>query len=101
MPVKFSVRGRDLGSAVAEAQARIARNVQLPQGYRLEWAGEFQELQTARARLMIVVPIAIAVHPGAAVWTVQLVARQSADARRHSVCDRRWHGRALFSRDRT
>ncbi|HTW38527.1 MAG TPA: CusA/CzcA family heavy metal efflux RND transporter [Steroidobacteraceae bacterium] len=60
IPVKFSVRGRDLGSTVAEAQARIARNVKLPQGYRLEWAGEFQELRQARARLMIVVPIAVA-----------------------------------------
>jgi cobalt-zinc-cadmium resistance protein CzcA len=59
IPVKFSVRGRDLGSTVAEAQARIARNVKLPQGYRLEWAGEFQELNQARARLMIVVPIAV------------------------------------------
>jgi len=61
IPVKFSVRGRDLGSTVAEAQARIARNVKLPQGYRLEWAGEFDELQQAKARLMIVVPIAFAI----------------------------------------
>ncbi len=61
MPVKFSVRGRDLGSTVAEAQARIARNIKLPQGYRLEWAGEFDELQQAKARLMIVVPIAVAI----------------------------------------
>ncbi len=60
IPVKFSVRGRDLGSTVAEAQARIARNVKLPQGYRLEWAGEFQELRQARERLLIVVPIAVA-----------------------------------------
>jgi cobalt-zinc-cadmium resistance protein CzcA len=61
MPVKFSVRGRDLGSTVAEAQARIARNLTLPQGYRLEWAGEFDELKQARARLLIVVPIAMAI----------------------------------------
>ncbi len=59
IPVKFSVRGRDLGSTVAEAEVRIARNVKLPQGYRLEWAGEFQELRQARARLLIVVPIAV------------------------------------------
>lgn len=61
MPVKFSVRGRDLGSTVHQAQQRIARNVKLPQGYRLEWAGEFEELQQAKARLMIVVPIAVAI----------------------------------------
>jgi heavy metal efflux system protein len=59
IPVKFSVRGRDLGSTVADAQARIARNIKLPQGYRLEWAGEFQELGQARARLLVVVPIAV------------------------------------------
>ena len=59
IPVKFSVRGRDLASAVAEAQARIARSITLPQGYRLEWAGEFQELNQARNRLLIVVPIAV------------------------------------------
>jgi heavy metal efflux system protein len=60
IPVKFSIRGRDLASAVSESQANIARNVKLPQGYRLEWAGEFEELQQAKARLMIVIPIAIA-----------------------------------------
>ncbi len=60
IPVKFSVRGRDLAGAVADAQARIARNVKLPQGYRIEWAGEFQELNAARARLAIAIPIAVA-----------------------------------------
>ena len=41
IPIKFSVRGRDLGSTVAEVQARIARKVHLPSGYRMVWAGEF------------------------------------------------------------
>jgi cobalt-zinc-cadmium resistance protein CzcA len=59
VPIKFSVRGRDLGSTVAEAQARIAQNVKLPIGYRIIWAGEFQDLQTARARLAIFVPISL------------------------------------------
>jgi len=59
IPVKFSVRGRDLGSTVAEAQARIAKSVQLPKGYRIDWAGEFEELQQAKDRLEIVLPIAI------------------------------------------
>jgi heavy metal efflux system protein len=58
--VKFSVRGRDLGSTVAEAQERITRNVKLPQGYRISWAGEFEDLQLAKERLAIVVPIALA-----------------------------------------
>jgi cobalt-zinc-cadmium resistance protein CzcA len=59
IPIKFSVRGRDLGSAVEEAQARIARNVHLPPGYRLEWAGELDNLKNAVARLEIVVPISL------------------------------------------
>ncbi len=59
IPVKFSVRGRDLGSTVAEAQETIAREVKLPTGYRLEWSGEFEDLEKARARLLIVVPATI------------------------------------------
>jgi len=59
IPVKFSVRDRDLGSTVAEAQARIARKVQLPQGYHIEWAGEFEEMQLAKERLEIILPIAV------------------------------------------
>ena len=50
IPVKFSVRGRDLGSAVTEAEQRIAATVVLPSGYRLVWGGEFGELQAAKAR---------------------------------------------------
>ncbi len=57
IPVKFSVRGRDLGSSVSEAQQRIAQRVHLPAGYRIVWAGEFEDLQKARQRLEIMVPI--------------------------------------------
>jgi heavy metal efflux system protein len=60
IPIKFSVRDRDLGGAIEEAQARIAKNVQLPQGYRIVWAGEFEELQAAQKRLEFVVPISLA-----------------------------------------
>ena len=56
IPVKFSVRDRDLASTVAEAQQRIANNVKLPNGYRLEWAGEFESLQQARNRLAVIIP---------------------------------------------
>jgi len=59
MPIKFSVRGRDLGSTVAEAQQRIKENVKLPTGYRLVWAGEFQDLQVAQQRLAVVVPVSL------------------------------------------
>jgi cobalt-zinc-cadmium resistance protein CzcA len=60
IPIKFSVRGRDLGSAVLEAQRKIAEEVPLPAGYRLEWVGEFGNLQDAIQRLQIVVPLSIA-----------------------------------------
>jgi cobalt-zinc-cadmium resistance protein CzcA len=59
IPVKFSVRDRDLGGAAAEAQERIAQNVKLPSGYRLEWAGEFEDLQNAKARLEVIVPLSL------------------------------------------
>ena len=59
IPVKFSVRERDLGGAVAEAQGRIAKNVKLPVGYRIIWAGEFEDLQKAKARLEVIVPISL------------------------------------------
>ncbi len=59
IPVKFSVRGRDLGGAVSEAQQRIAKNVKLPPGYRLVWAGEFADLEQAKARLEVIVPISL------------------------------------------
>ena len=60
VPVKFSVRGRDPQSAVTEAQARVEAAIHLPPGCRLEWVGEFRNLQDAVARLKLVVPIAIA-----------------------------------------
>src|ERR1039457_3636207 len=59
IPVKFSVRGRDLGGTVEEAQKRITKNVTLPPGYRLIWAGEFGDLQEAKKRLEIIVPISL------------------------------------------
>ena len=59
IPIKFSVRGRDLGGAVLDAQQRITRQIQLPPGYRLEWVGEFGEFQDAIQRLMVIVPISI------------------------------------------
>jgi cobalt-zinc-cadmium resistance protein CzcA len=57
VPIKFSVRGRDLSGAVAEAQERISRSVKLPTGYRIAWAGEFEWLQQAKQRLLIILPV--------------------------------------------
>src|SRR5881394_2245354 len=60
LPIKFSVRERDLGSAIQEAQDKIAAQVQLPPGSRIEWVGEFGNLQDAIKRLSVVVPISLA-----------------------------------------
>ncbi|QGM45505.1 efflux RND transporter permease subunit [Methylocystis heyeri] len=57
VPIKFSIRGRDLGSTVAEAQERVQKAIKLPTGYQILWAGEFENLQQAKKRLMIVVPV--------------------------------------------
>jgi len=61
IPIKFSVRGRDLGGTVEEAQERIAKNVHLPVGYRVTWAGEFEDLETAKKRLEVIVPITLVI----------------------------------------
>jgi heavy metal efflux system protein len=60
LPIKFSVRERDLGSAIQEAQQKVAEQVQLPPGSHLEWVGEFGNLQDAIKRLSVVVPISLA-----------------------------------------
>jgi len=59
VPLKYSVRGRDLGSTVLEAQERIARNVKLPPGYSIEWSGEYGALLDAQQRLMYIVPLSL------------------------------------------
>jgi cobalt-zinc-cadmium resistance protein CzcA len=57
--IKYSVRGRDLGSTVEEAIATVNRQVKLPTGYRIDWAGEYQSQKRANKRLMLVLPITI------------------------------------------
>jgi cobalt-zinc-cadmium resistance protein CzcA len=57
--VKFSVRGRDMGSAVQEAQQKVAQQIKLPSGYYTVWGGEFENQQRAMKRLAIVVPLSI------------------------------------------
>ena len=58
--IKLSVRGRDLGSVVAEAQQKVNARIHLPTGYRLQWTGSFENEQRAEKRLAVVVPITIA-----------------------------------------
>jgi cobalt-zinc-cadmium resistance protein CzcA len=59
--LKYSVRGRDLGSTVEEAMRRVNSQVKLPQGYTLDWAGEYESQKRANRRLSIVIPITILV----------------------------------------
>jgi cobalt-zinc-cadmium resistance protein CzcA len=57
--VKYSVRDRDLGSAVEEAMRKVTKEVQLPRGYRINWEGEYESAQRARARLFLIVPLTV------------------------------------------
>ena len=59
VPLKYSVRGRDLGSTVAEAQRHLARAVPLPQGYRVDWTGEYGAMVEAQKRLALIVPLSL------------------------------------------
>jgi heavy metal efflux system protein len=79
--IKYSVRGRDLGSAVEEAMKLVGREVKLPVGYHIDWAGEYESQKRSQKRLMIVVPITILVifivlytMFGSAKWAVLILA---------------------------
>jgi cobalt-zinc-cadmium resistance protein CzcA len=57
--IKFGVRGRDLGSAVADAQARVDANVTLPPNYMISWEGQFNQMKVAQKKLMMIVPLTL------------------------------------------
>jgi cobalt-zinc-cadmium resistance protein CzcA len=61
IPIKFSVRGRDLSSTMKEVQDRVSREIVLPKGYHYEWAGEYDSLRKELRRLEIVMPITLGV----------------------------------------
>jgi heavy metal efflux system protein len=61
IPIKFSVRNRDLQSTVEEAQVRLAKEVSLPERYRMEWAGQYDQLKEEQKRLLVVVPISLVI----------------------------------------
>ena len=58
--VKFSIRGRDMGSTIAEAQKKVAQVVKLPKGYEMKWTGDFENQRRAQQRLTQVVPVSLA-----------------------------------------
>ena len=57
--VKYSVRGRDLGSTVEDAMAKVEKQVKLPQGYSISWLGEYESQKRAEARMLMIVPLTI------------------------------------------
>jgi len=57
--IKFGVRGRDLGGAIEEAENKVRRDVSLPNGYSTVWGGEFESMQRAEARLMLIAPVTL------------------------------------------
>jgi len=59
VPMRFSVRGRDMQSTVEDAKRAVAKQIKLPEGVRLDWMGEYNELQQANRRLAIVIPLAL------------------------------------------
>jgi len=61
IPIKFSVRGRDLEGTVHEAEARLHQEVSLPERYRTEWHGEYDQLQDEKRRLQVIVPVSLLV----------------------------------------
>lgn len=61
IPIKFSVRERDLQGTVEEAQAKLAQQVALPEGYRMEWAGQYDQLKEEQKRMAKIVPVSLVI----------------------------------------
>ena len=59
IPIKFSVRGRDLAGTISEVQSKLTSSVHLPEGYHYEWAGEYDSLRKEQQRLAIIIPITV------------------------------------------
>jgi cobalt-zinc-cadmium resistance protein CzcA len=64
IPLKFSVRGRDLAATIQDAQARLQAAIHLPTGYYYEWAGEYESLQQEERRLAVVIPVSLLIILG-------------------------------------
>ena len=98
LPIKFSVRERDLGSAIQEAQQKVGEQVQLPPGSHVEWVGEFGNLQDAIKRLSIVVPHQPRSDRGVAVLQFRFDGRHHARHERDPDGDLRRRARAVDNR---
>ena len=94
-----NLRGRDVESWVREAEAKVRENVQFPDGYTLEFGGQFENLREAKARLAIVVPTALALHLRAHLHGIRKCATSVACLFRDSARNHRRRLRALVARD--
>lgn len=91
IPIKFSVRDRDLESTVKEAQTKMAQAVSLPERYRLEWAGQYDQLTAEQKRLTMIVPVKSGDHPVSPLHDLQLSDERAAGVGHSAVCvDRRY-----------
>ena len=61
LAVSFNVEGRDMGSVIADAIEAVENEIEVPEGHRLEWGGEFENQQRAQARLLVIVPVALVI----------------------------------------
>ena len=61
IPIKFSVRGRDLAGTMADMESRLTQRVRLPEGYQYEWAGEYESLKKEERRLAVIIPVSLAI----------------------------------------
>ena len=95
LALKCNIEGRDMGSFVAEAQARVAAEVKLPEGYHLTWGGEFENQRRAMKRLAVIVPISVLVIFFLLYMTFRAVAAGAGGAARRAVRDRGRRLRAL------
>ena len=93
--VLVNVRGRDLVGFVADAQAAVADNVQVPADYALDWGGQFENQQRAAARLAIVLPIALGVDLPVALPDVRIAAPGDAGVLQRAVRHHRRHRRVV------
>lgn len=74
VPIRFSVRGRDMQSTIEEAKSLIEKKIKRPEGVTIDWAGEYNELQEANSRLEIIIPLALLLIAGVLYWaTLSLV----------------------------
>ena len=91
IPIKFSVRDRDLESTVKEAQGKMAKAVSLPERYRIEWAGQYDQLTAEQKRLTMIVPVSLVLILFLLYTTFNSLKNALLSAGHRAVCAHRRH----------